>query len=121
MTTTSDLGRRYERLAGRYLTRAGLKIVATRYRCSFGELDLVCQEGDGLVIVEVKARRTTQLANAAESVDRFKQQRIIAATRHFLMTHPAWANRPLRFDVVAVSDIDLQPNVHWIRDAFQVP
>ena len=50
---------------------------------------------------------------------RFKQQRIITTARHFLMTHPRWANQPLRFDVVAIDGIDRAPRIHWIRAAFE--
>ena len=113
-----SLGEPYERLALAYLKRAGLRVLAAGYQCRFGELDLVCQQDDGLVIVEVKGRRRVNVAHAAASVDRHKQRRIIAATRHFLMTHPHWANRPLRFDVLAISAIRANPHIHWIKNAF---
>ena len=95
-----------------------MRVLATGYQCRFGELDLVCQQDDGLVIVEVKGRRRVNVAKAAASVDRHKQRRIIAATRHFLMTHPRWANRPLRFDVLAISAIRASPDIQWIKNAF---
>ena len=114
------VGRRYEALACAYLAEAGLKIVSTGYRCRQGELDIICQDQDGLVIIEVRARRHASRVSAAESVDRFKQRRIIAATRHFLMRHPHWADRPLRFDVLAISAIDREPRIQWISNAFDV-
>jgi putative endonuclease len=105
-------------LACDHLQRAGLSIVARGYRCRHGELDLVCRQGAGLVIVEVRARRHLSHVSALESVDRFKQQRIITTARHFLMTHPRWANQPLRFDVVAIDGIDRDARIQWIRAAF---
>jgi putative endonuclease len=113
------IGQRYEAIARKHLEHAGLRIIETGYRCRLGELDLICQQRSQLVVVEVRARRSASRVSAAESVDRFKQRRIVAATRHFLMTHPFWAERPLRFDVVAISNIDTNPHIDWICDAFQ--
>jgi putative endonuclease len=113
-------GRRWELEAASFLTDAGLEIVDSGYRCRLGELDLVCRDGASLVIVEVRARRNGRHGCAAETVDGIKQRKILRATRHFLMRHPECAERPLRFDVVAVDDIDsMQPKLHWIKDAFQ--
>ena len=116
MTLTS--GRHYEAIARSYLERRGLITHEAGYRCRLGELDLICEERGVLVIVEVKARRSTSPVSAAESVDRFKQRRIIAATRHFLMTHPRWHEWPLRFDVLAISAIETDPQIDWITHAF---
>ena len=84
-----------------------------------GELDLVCLDGATLVIVEVRARASSRFASASESVDGRKQQKLIRATRHLLMTHPQWSGYPLRFDVICASDIDTaEPTIQWIRNAF---
>jgi putative endonuclease len=52
-------------------------------------------------------------------VDGFKQRKIVLATRHLLMRHPEWHDRPLRFDVVAIEGIESEaPRIEWIRNAF---
>ena len=112
------VGRAYEQVACDYLQRAGLSIITRGYRCRHGELDLVCRQRESLVIVEVRARRRLSPVSALESVGRLKQQRIITTARHFLMTHPRWANQPLRFDVLAIDGIDRAPRIRWIRAAF---
>ena len=89
-----------------------------RYRCRLGELDLVCLDGATLVIVEVRARSTSSFADAAESVDAAKRRKLVRAARHLLMTHPEWQDYPVRFDVFSANDIDTNPRVRWIRDAF---
>ena len=91
-----------------------------RYRCRLGELDLVCLDGSTLVVVEVRARARGSVVDPTESVDFRKQRKLVRATRHLLMTHPQWSDRPLRFDVIAATDIDTdRPNVRWIKDAFE--
>ena len=92
-----------------------------QYRCRLGELDLVCLEGSTLVIVEVRARAGSRFASACESVDVYKQRKLIRATRHLLMTHPQWSDCRVRFDVFCIDDIDhATPTIRWIRNAFDV-
>lgn len=114
-----ETGRYWEDAAAAYLARHGLRTLLRGYRCRLGELDLVCSEGERLVIVEVRARRSSRYASARASVDAHKRRRIVLATRHLLMRYPNWHQRPLRFDVVAIEHIESNaPALHWIKDAF---
>ncbi len=109
----------WEEAASAYLGRHGIRTLHKRYRCRLGELDLVCVDAETLVIVEVRARRSTGLVSALASVDGRKQRRIVQATRHYLLRHPAWHSRPIRFDVVAIENIDRPtPDYVWIKAAF---
>ena len=51
-------GQRGEDLAAEHLERLGFEILARNHRTRFGELDLVAFDGDVLVFVEVKTRRS---------------------------------------------------------------
>lgn len=115
----SAAGLRWEEAAGAFLERRGMHILLRRYRCRLGELDLVCTDAAALIVVEVRARRTGAMVSAAESVDWRKRRRIVNATRHLLMRHPSWRDRPLRFDVVTIEGIESpEPRFEWIRNAF---
>jgi putative endonuclease len=119
MTDRILTGERWEEIAARHLERAGLTVLARRYRCRLGELDLICRDGPVLVIVEVRARGGRAYAHATESIDQHKRVRIIRTTRHFLMCHPEWQQYTIRFDVVAIDRIDSErPALAWIRGAF---
>ena len=76
------------------------RILARRFRCSAGEIDLVARRGRTLVFVEVKARAT--LAAAVEAVTPQARARILAAADVFVARHPAYADCDRRFDIVAV-------------------
>lgn len=76
------------------------RIVARRFRCASGEIDLVARRGRTLVFVEVKARDTLEAAIAA--VTPRSRARILAAADAFVARHPAWADHDRRFDLVAV-------------------
>ena len=119
MNNRAERGAHWETVASNHLAEQGLAIIVRGYRCRLGEIDIVCRDGDSLVIVEVRARSSSARTTALGSISRSKRQRIVNATRHFLMLNPEWFHRPLRFDVVAVDAIDTgEPRLSWIRNAF---
>jgi len=112
-------GESAEDQAHKFLIDKGLKPVCRNFRCKQGELDLIMTDGQALVIVEVRFRKTDQYGSAVESVTRAKQSRIIAAT-HIYLSSQAYlsshkSDRPIRFDVVAISG---NGNIDWIKNAF---
>jgi len=114
-----DSGRRAEERALATLEAKGLRLLLRNYRCPMGELDLVLEDGRQLVVAEVRYRKDASRGSAAETVGAEKQRKLVLATQHLLQRHPDWRRRPLRFDVVAVSDADGGSAVEWIQDAFQ--
>jgi putative endonuclease len=108
-----EQGNLAERQARRYLAAQGLKFVCGNFRCKRGEIDLIMQDRQTLVIVEVRYRHSDQCGDPLETVTRRKQSRIIAATRYYLAKHPS--NQAVRFDVIAISGDGL----NWVRNAFQ--
>lgn len=113
MGTSQARGLAAERRAARYLTERGLALLATNYRCRFGEIDLIMRDREQLVFVEVRLRRHGGFGGALESVDHRKQRRIGLAARHYLQRERLDA--PCRFDVVG---IDGEDRIEWLRDAF---
>ncbi|MFX3681113.1 YraN family protein [Oceaniradius stylonematis] len=78
----------------------GFRIVARRYKCRAGEIDLIVRRGDLVAIVEVKARPS--LAEAMDAVTPYGRRRIISATDHWLAGQPDHGRLSVRFDLVAV-------------------
>lgn len=70
------LGLAGERAAEVELVRRGLAVVARNQRTRFGEIDLICRDGNGYVFVEVKTRSAGSFVAAAEAVDRRKLARL---------------------------------------------
>jgi putative endonuclease len=106
-------GKSAEDQAHDFLLAKGLKPVCRNYRCKQGELDLVMNDQNTLVIVEVRYRKSDVYGSALESITASKQARIIAATQHYLST--LRVDSPLRFDVVAISG---NGETNWIKNAF---
>ena len=114
-----SLGERGEKCAARYLRRLGYKILFTRYRLRYGEIDILAVEGQTVVFVEVKTRRSQAKGRPAEAVDATRQARLTRAALAFLK-----ANRLLeyasRFDVIEVvwPEDQKRPTVRHIQEAF---
>ena len=114
-----QLGASAEQAAAHFLEDQQLTILLRNYRCRMGELDLVASAPDGtLVIAEVRMRSSDSHGGAAASVTARKQQRIVRASRHLLVTKPRLARCAIRFDV-----LDMRPEadgyaINWIRHAF---
>jgi putative endonuclease len=114
-------GQEGEATAERYLRGKGYRIVARNLRSSLGELDLVAEDGQVLVFIEVKARRTGEFGGAVHAVHRQKQQKLIRLASQFLAQRH-WTERPCRFDVVLLEGKDSAVlKVEHIQNAFEVP
>ena len=111
------LGRRGEEIAARHLRRCGYRILARNYRAAGAEIDLVAAERDTFVFVEVKTRSGAAFGAPAEAVDERKAARIHRAAVIYL-NHNHAAERPARFDIVAIVGTGRGCRLELLRDAF---
>ena len=118
MSSRVAQGTAAEELACRYLEARGFILVTRNFRCRAGELDLIMRDGDQLVFVEVRSRRDSRFGTPAESVTRTKQQRLLRAAAVYLQRQRL--DLPCRFDVLAILHAESEPQMEWIRDAFQL-
>ncbi len=95
------VGRRGEEIARGWLSHQGLDVVDTNWRCSIGEIDIVALDGDDLVFVEVKTRRSTAFGHPAEAVTHAKLARLRRLAGAWVEAHEVRA-AGLRIDVVAI-------------------
>lgn len=114
-------GQAAERTAHSYLTQRGLQMLTRNYLCAAGEIDLIMRDGDDLVFVEVRYRKSSLFGGSAETVTPAKQRKLIKAALDYLQHHKLNVHTtPCRFDVVAIlSQPTGRMEVEWIKDAFQ--
>lgn len=109
-----------ESLAAEYLRKKHYKLLATNYRCRYGEIDLIVCDREYLVFVEVKSRKSDKFASASEYVDFYKQQRIRTTAEMFLSQYETELQP--RFDVIEIyapQGADTKrPIIHHMEDAF---
>ncbi|WP_017932310.1 YraN family protein [Robiginitomaculum antarcticum] len=111
-------GRKGETLAALYLRLKGYKILESRYRSYYGEIDLIAQKGRAIIFIEVKHRRN--LTDGLESVTDFQTDRIMDAAEVYMNTlfdrRPDALNFETRFDII-ITGAKLRP-VHF-KDAWR--
>jgi putative endonuclease len=96
------VGRAAEALAGAFLERKGLRVLARNHATRRGEVDLVCQDGEVLCFVEVRSRTSRAQGGPEATVDRRKARRVVAAATDWAVRNGG-LDRAIRFDVLAVT------------------
>lgn len=96
-------GANYEKQARAFLEKQGLKFIAANQNFKCGELDLVMQQGETIVFVEVRQRKSARFGSAVESIDYRKQQKWLKAANLWLQRHhnQCLETANCRFDVIA--------------------
>ena len=111
------LGRRGERAAEKYLRRSGYRIVARNFRAAGAEIDIVAMDGETLVFVEVKTRRSRDAGAPEEAVDERKQKQIRRAAEIFATRYRA-DEVEMRFDIIAIDASGKRLEIELLRNAF---
>ena len=121
MGRSNLLGAWGEALAAEYLRKKHYKILASGYRCRFGEIDLIAKNRRYLVFVEVKLRKNDDYATAREFVDHRKQDRLRTTAKMYLASNPTKLQP--RFDVIEIYAPEgmetKRPVINHLEDAFQ--
>jgi len=108
-----------EAVARRFLKDLGFRIVEENFNCPLGEIDLIVEDGDILVFVEVKTRRSTRFGTPAEAVHARKQRQILRVAEAYMRERRF--RGPCRVDVVAVEfpGQGAEARIELIRNAVQ--
>ena len=113
-----EYGANSEALAVEYLRRHGYEIVRRNYRTKIGEIDIIAKDGDTIVFVEVKARKSRKY-NPKAAVTKSKMRKISMVALYYLKI-TRQINTRARFDVVAIgSDKDMQ-HIEIVKNAFEL-
>lgn len=113
-----SLGKAGEELAARCLTESGLTIIARNYRCPKGEMDIIAHDGQTLVFIEVRTRRSSYRGWGEETITQHKVKRLQAIASYYVMQQRYTSWPCLRFDVIAIRWTGEDPDTLWIKAAF---
>ena len=111
----NDKGQAAENFAAEYLKAKGLKLISTNYRSRFGEIDLIMQDGQSLVFIEVRIRKSKIFGGAEASITASKQHKIVTTVAYYLQQH---GDQACRFDVILMDKVDAR-HIDWIKNAFE--
>lgn len=115
-----DFGKRAEEIAAEYLLTHGYTVRERNWRPqrTHLEVDIICEQGDTIVFVEVKAR-AADAEDPADAVDLAKQKKLSRAGDIYLRMLPF--DFFYRFDIITVSGTADNYTLDHIEDAFLPP
>lgn len=118
MADKDVLGRVGEDLAASYLSERGMQLLDRNWRCSEGEIDIVCLDGDELVVVEVKTRSSEAFGSPLAAVTAVKQQRLWRLAKAWCVANRGrFPQHEVRIDVVGiVMDAGSSHQIDHLRD-----
>ena len=121
MVTNHESGIWGEELAAKFLRKKGFRIVQTRYRSRYGEIDIIASKDRILAFVEVKMRKSDRYGQAMEFVDERKQARLITTASFYLSENPTKLQP--RFDIIEIyapnGVLTSKPIINHLEDAFE--
>ncbi len=110
-----------EACAAEYLRKKGYQILASSYRCRFGEIDLIARRKDILAFIEVKLRKSDAFAQAREFVSASKQERLRKTATMYLAEFEDELQP--RFDVIEIyahqGTATKKPVINHLEGAFE--
>lgn len=109
MKARQRVGRWGEQAAAEYLERRGYVVLARNFRAGRGEVDIVAREGNALVFVEVKTRRSNHHGYPEYAVSPRKRMHLLSAAERYLHEHPEFST--WRVDVIAVEGETGMPKI----------
>ena len=116
MAKHTEFGKLGEQLAVDFLLNKGYGICARNYRYLKGEIDIVAQKGNTLVVVEVKSRNMGFLEDISEVVSSKKIQLLAMAANQYVQQEDL--DVEVRFDIVKVVKKANGFEIEHLEDAF---
>ena len=118
MAEHNDLGNLAEELAATFLEKKGYKILVKNFRYQRGEIDIIAEFNNQIIIVEVKARGSDIFMEPQEAVTKTKIKSLVMVADFFMKDRNL--NQEVRFDIIAVlPDEKRRLQITHLEDAFQ--
>ena len=118
MIEPHELGKIGEELAVEYLLGKGYQILERNWRSGHKEIDIIALDGDTLVAVEVKTRKSNDFGEPDIAVGADKQRMLVWAADAYVRYRQLDVD--VRFDIVSIVFTDTDRKIEHIEDAFIV-
>lgn len=116
MAAHIDFGKQGEEIAVKYLMDKGYEILERNWRNRHKEIDIIAKDGNELVVVEVKTRKSNDYGDPDFAVNKQKQRLLISAANSYIYSNNL--DLDTRFDIISIIIKDGNPVVDHIEDAF---
>ncbi len=115
MAVHNSLGKIGEEKAAAYLKQEGYVILARNWCLRHKEIDIVCTDGQMIIVVEVKTRRTDE-ERPDELLDYKKRRNLLQAGAAYLKRYNV--EKELRFDLILITGENGE--IRHIKEAIRV-
>ena len=107
-----------ETVAKDYLVERGYTLLTENYTVRGGEVDLVMRDGESVVFVEVRQRKTARYGSAAASITPQKMTRLRKTALHYLVTTFGHDDVLMRFDAVLIEGVREKFKLEHLKNIF---
>ncbi|HRS54441.1 MAG TPA: YraN family protein [Bacteroidales bacterium] len=116
MAEHNNIGKIGEDIAADFLLKKGYKILERNWRVGQYEIDIIAQDGNVIVIVEVKTLKSNNVITPEAIVGKQKQKNLIKAANIYMDYKNL--SFEIRFDIVAILLKNNNSYINYIPDAF---
>jgi putative endonuclease len=95
----NQLGQQGEDLALLFLQNKGYSLLERNLTTKLGEIDLLMQDGEHIVVVEVKTQRIAHTYNPIDKIDWAKQKKLLLLATLISARYP---EQSIRIDVITI-------------------
>ena len=114
-----DIGKRGETLAISFLKKNGYRIIESNFRCRYGEIDIIAQDGKTVAFIEVKTKTSNRFGSPTQAIDS-RKQRQVSKTALAYISQKRLTNYSARFDVVGINIKGSNSEIELIKNAFEL-
>ena len=111
MKLNHPTGQAAENRAWAFLQAQGCRLIARNWHCPHGEIDLIVQQGNILIFVEVKYRKSSAFGGAAYSIVPSKLAKLQRSAEYYLQINQL--NTMCRLDAVLLQGNE---SPQWIQN-----
>ncbi len=104
---TRSIGRSAEDMATAYIESLGWRILQRNAHLRFGEIDILAESPEAVIVVEVKAKKSASQGYAVEMLTSAKQRTLTLLAKMVQRQY----NKPVRIDVIAIDNYPLNPQL----------
>ncbi len=112
-------GKNSELIAKEYLEAKNYHLIEINWRTKFGEIDLIMRDGETIVFVEVKARRSSSYGFALEALTVKKQRQLIKLAQLYIQSNDLW-NHDYRIDYISIQEENHQLEIEHLFSAIEI-
>jgi putative endonuclease len=114
--TSYEKGVRAEQIACTFFQKKGYLLLEKRYKTPFGEIDLILEKSQTLILAEIKYRKKCFFDFA---INDFQKKRIQESYLFYISQNSCFENCDCRFDVILLQEsFDRHLKLTHIKNAF---